>query len=82
MQQAASFLFFTLHRVKMSEVTCELIIFIKQMPVKNANMVCFKDLNRSLVFLNAKKNLAHRLLLLRHSTYHDDLIKAFYSCTV
>lgn len=29
MQQAASFLFLTLHRVKMSKVTCELIIFNK-----------------------------------------------------
>lgn len=44
--------------------------------LENGNTVCFKDLNISLIFLNAKKNLAHSLLLLRHSTYHDDLIKS------
>lgn len=29
MQQVASFLFFTIHRVKMSKVTCESILFNK-----------------------------------------------------
>lgn len=34
MQQAASSLFFTVHRVKMSKVTCELITFNKTYTIR------------------------------------------------